>query len=303
MYHRILPKREIKPWIQSGMYVHPETLNMHLEFLRQYFNIQPLKTLCHSDESTSSKPRCILTFDDGWRDFQDYGYSVLQQHYSPATVFLPTSFIDTNKWFWTDRLGYILFYIQGISQLQGKITKGPIKDLLYTILQMRGPLIERIERSIALLKKYSIKLIEQVLDSLEESNMEIAEKNRTFLTWSEVLSLKNSGLISFGSHTVNHNILTNLDNNIEVEEEIFASKNELIRQKAVDDDYVSFCYPNGNYNLSIKEKVAKEYSLACTTEFGSNGLSYDPFSLRRIAIHEDMTKTKGLLGCRILGIF
>jgi peptidoglycan/xylan/chitin deacetylase (PgdA/CDA1 family) len=39
----------------------------------------------------------VLTFDDGYRDFYTEAFPVLQQYGFTATVFLPTSFIDTGK--------------------------------------------------------------------------------------------------------------------------------------------------------------------------------------------------------------
>jgi len=82
------------------------------------------------------------------------------------------------------------------------------------------------------------------------------------------------------------------------------SKERLIAEKVVDKPFIPFSYPNGNYNEKIAWMVKEVgYNLAVTTESGWNHLGSDPFALRRIAIHQDMTSTEAMFGCRILNIF
>jgi peptidoglycan/xylan/chitin deacetylase (PgdA/CDA1 family) len=90
----------------------------------------------------------------------------------------------------------------------------------------------------------------------------------------------------------------------EVEEELTRSKEELIVHKAVDPSFIAFSYPNGNYNEEICHMVKEAgYSLAVTTEKGWNYKGLDPFILKRFPIHQDITSTEAMLGCRIAGLF
>lgn len=51
------------------------------------------------DESTRSKKVICLTFDDGYQNFADFAYPVLEKHDQVATVFLVSDLIGkTNQW-------------------------------------------------------------------------------------------------------------------------------------------------------------------------------------------------------------
>jgi peptidoglycan/xylan/chitin deacetylase (PgdA/CDA1 family) len=285
------------------MYVCSDTLDKHIYYLNHYFEIQSFANLSLSNHKYSSKPTCILTFDDGWRDFYDHAFPILKKHSVPATIFLPTGYIGTHRLFWTDRLGHALQSLENNPTSCNHDNRNTVENLVYSITHKKGSFSGKLEQSISLLKQYPSDTIENVLSYLESLAGDNTGGERAFLSWDEVRDLKESGLVSFGSHTVNHSILTNIENDKEVEKELTDSKSELIRQGAVgENEPIPFCYPNGNYNQAIKEKVSKVYNWACTTKSGMNGPDSDPCTLRRIALHEDMSQTKGLLGCRILEI-
>ena len=69
------------------------------------------------------------------------------------------------------------------------------------------------------------------------------------------------------------------------------------------DRYLIFCYPNGNYSDKIVSMVQDAgYHLAVTTQKGWNIQRSNPFTLRRIGIHQDMSSTIPLFACRIAGL-
>jgi len=57
------------------------------------------------------------------------------------------------------------------------------------------------------------------------------------------------------------------------------------------------------HTIEGKRGQASFFRITVTRENGSNHLESNPFTLRRIAIHQDMTSTEAMLGCRILNIF
>src|SRR3989339_1110248 len=126
MYHRIVPTRVVTTELEPGMYVTAETFARHIAFLAKHFTIVPLADL-FSVQSEPGKPRCAITFDDGWHDFLLHAFLVLERFQAPSTVFLPTNFIGTEKEFWTDTVARLLSREQ---ELQQALALVPFKDKL-----------------------------------------------------------------------------------------------------------------------------------------------------------------------------
>lgn len=306
MYHRVIPSHEVKQGVQAGMYVEPETFKTHLCFLRKYFEIVPLSEIsCHfkaNHGSSNNKPLCALTFDDGWHDFYENAYPMLKSYGVPATVFLPTDFIGTRDWFWTDRLGYLFAKKENCTSLP-KPNRPSGNHAVNQLEALKGSQESRLEAAIAMLKGYHKDEISKVLSELSVRwELDPGPPGRAFFSWEETREMAQSGLIAFGSHTASHQILTTLSDE-EVQDELLRSKERLIAEKVADDSFIPFCYPNGSYNENIARMVKEAgYSLAVIIGKGWNHANSDPFTLRRIGIHQDMTSTEAMFGCRIAGI-
>jgi peptidoglycan/xylan/chitin deacetylase (PgdA/CDA1 family) len=306
MYHRILPSGLAKPWTQAGMYVDPDTFEMHIRFLKQYFQVVSLLEKFSSNQTMgktrSIRPVCILTFDDGWRDFYEFAYPVLKRNQVPATVFLPTGYIGTNVWFWTDRLARFLASATPPTKPELSGSK-PDNSLVEKIAGLKGVYEERLETAILILKNRSDKEVKEVVEGLEDrGNIGSVPVKPMFLNWEEVREMGRSGLVSFGSHTHNHQILVHLKEG-EVREELVLSKKILLREGVVDPSFIPFCYPNGNLNERIARMVREAgYHAAVSTVEGWNDADVSPYELKRVAIHQDMTVSREMFGCRIVDI-
>jgi len=105
-----------------------------------------------------------------------------------------------------------------------------------------------------------------------------------YLSPSQIHDMKNNN-ISFGSHTVSHQILTNLTEE-GIVREIKGSKDMLELQLGQKINF--FAYPVGtrvDFNDKIVEVVkACKYSCACSNMYGMNGKNADIFALKRIGI-------------------
>lgn len=306
MYHRIIQNKEIEPGIQEGMYVQSETFKMHICYLKKYFKIIPLSEIYYQYKNKSfikNNPICVLTFDDGWYDFYKFAYPILVAQGIPATVFLPTKYIGTGNRFWTDQVSNI--FLQKNNQKYSKNKKSISKNtIIKKLASLEGQTNYKIESAISILKKYRVDEVSNILSELKNIwCIDEVLSERAFLNWKEVSEMAESSLITFGSHTNNHNILTYL-NNEEIYEEMMESKNWLLSEGIVNDSFIPFCYPNGNYDdrvIKIVEEVG--YSVAVTTDRGWNNANTPRFTLKRVGIHQDISSTKELFGCRITNIF
>lgn len=301
MYHRItLPEETIQP----GMYVTPDTFDRHLQFLRKNFTIIPLKellpVLTDKKDYSFEKPVCVITFDDGWKDFYDHAFPLLCKYNMPATVFLPTGFIGSNNKFWTDIFANLLLRKDNVSPVVN--VDSEFSEIIGQLNSLQGNYENKLEQGIAILKALPKVTILKLLDELSGLwGVTDVFSERDFISWSEVEEMKATELISFGSHTVSHEILTTVTEK-EVCSELVDSKNELLEKGVMDNSCLSFCYPNGGFTREITEMVRDAgYQIAVTTRDGWNQNDENIVALNRVGIHQDMTSSIPLFASRLAG--
>jgi len=149
--------------------------------------------------------------------------------------------------------------------------------------------LDNYEIAIPLLIKYKIKATFFVVSNFIDKKINlIDEKKWFFMDWVHLNEINNNNLFEVGIHTVNHKILSTLNDN-EVFTEIFDSKlcieNKLNRRIDI------FAYPYGN-GFHIKKSalhVLKKlnFKLACTTYFNTNHSEFNNLLINRIVINEN----------------
>ena len=76
----------------------------------------------------AGKPNlAVLTFDDGYRNNITYGLPILTKLNIPATIYVSSGHVKSQKPFWFDRLDYVL------QQLSGQRTKITIAGRSFTL--------------------------------------------------------------------------------------------------------------------------------------------------------------------------
>ena len=153
-----------------------------------------------------------------------------------------------------------------------------------------------IERS----KRYSESDLFKKLDMME-NELGISTKNPVpdMLSWEQLQEMHTSGLVEVGSHTCRHIRLTETIDSVLMEQEIVDSKRRL--EKRFGEKVDTFCYPNGDYTPAAVEMVSKTYSAACTTQMGWNKDDLNPWLLKRIAVHDDISSTRAAFLARLSG--
>ena len=92
-----------------------------------------------------------------------------------------------------------------------------------------------------------------------------AEHIDSFLTWDQVREMAAGG-IDFGSHTVNHQLLTTIPSD-KVQEEVRGSRRGI--EKELGKEIVAFSYPNGDCDAESRRIVVDNgFDLAFGTEPG-----------------------------------
>jgi hypothetical protein len=110
------------------------------------------------------------------------------------------------------------------------------------------------------------------------------EERYRFLRWDEVRALSARG-VEFGAHTVNHAILSTLDDE-QLRREITESKRGI--EAVLGHECYAFAYPNGSaadFGPRDQEALRKAgYRCAFALDGGLNGTRPDLFALRRVNI-------------------
>lgn len=296
MYHRVLPSdHEEIELVEPGMYVTPETLDMHLKLLRGIGEIVHLDDYQFAKRNNRSYPKraIAITFDDGWFDNYKYAFPVLKRNNAKASIFLVTHMMDTKKMFWPERLTTILKSdeLNESFSLIAPDEKSWLESIGYKKNIVNDHLSQNhISQLISSAKSYSEADIIAILDRITAAiGLKDTHSKRTVLTWDEFLEMRDSGLVSAGSHTCNHIRLTDKLDEVQETREIRDSKLEI--EEKIGDKVVSFCYPNGDTCRRAREKVEKLYSLSVSTSKGINRPKDGFHMLRRISLHDDMSNT------------
>jgi peptidoglycan/xylan/chitin deacetylase (PgdA/CDA1 family) len=276
MYHRVLPAAEVSStYVQPAMYVTSDTFERHLAFLKEHVEVVPLSDLLEKWTTGTWDPSaryCALTFDDGWLDNYRHAYPLLRAYAAPATIFLPTDLIGSGESLWSDRLGRLL------------------------AARRRGTPDEwnaDIERA----KTLADGDRQQLIDALAaDAGDDGRQPTRAFMNWDEVAEMSCNG-ISFGSHTATHADLTRLSPPA-LERELRAPL-EVLRARAIT-TVPMLAYPNGDYTATVAAAAqAAGYRAALTTRPGLEDACPDLFALKRIAVHEDVSRSAASLSFHI----
>ena len=312
MYHRVLRDSDpLIPNLQPGIYVTRSSFERQVQYLLAHYKILSFPDLLSAWNRGSLDARvryCVLTFDDGWEDTFSCAFPVLRWHRVPATIFLATSYIGSSQWFWTDRLSYLLACARRaqLSPTQRRDLRALADTLNWADLpaflglppdSSRGCVTRILDGAVEAFKTLPSDRIEHFLDRFAHTLEAHIPNQRVFLSWDEVCEMSEHGM-SFGSHTVTHPILTNIQLQ-QVDQELGNSL-ETLRSKPIASLPV-FCYPNGSYNETIKDRVkAAGYVAAVTVDCGTETKQpRDLFAIRRLGIHQDVTRTPALFSLHL----
>ena len=273
MYHRVCPNDNT--WSYTGL--SPKYFEKQMKYLRTNFEILSLETLGQYIQSGESLPKksVVITFDDGYKDNFLYAYTILKKYNIPATVFLATGFIGTDKLLWWDKIGYVL---ENTSVKEFELdTIGHYK---LNSLADRIIATNRITEQIKSIPDENKHHTEKELLKTLEVEIPPGLGNNLLLNWEEVAEMSTGG-ISFGAHTVNHPILTNLPIE-QAKSEIMISKKDL--EARLDRPVTTFSYPNGDRNAELVEFVSNSgFTCAVSTKPGRLINTKDnPYELNRM---------------------
>lgn len=287
-YHRVLPKQDPRRLFeQPGMVVAPEHLENHINLLKRR-GAQPTFLDDWLDRREQGAPLPALsyavTFDDGWQDNFEYAYPVLKRTNTPATIFLVSALIGSDRAFWPEHVLYLLTQehtadvLADLSWLRPYVGALPFGERAASLAEADG-VINRLK---ALDDETILQHLQQTLD--KQPQLKLPEQYRYILNPEEINTLYQSKLIRFGAHTRHHYRLNRLTQNQQLEDEIVGCKQELAEK--LPHAVTLFCYPNGDITDNGEALVGTHYRGACTTQTGMNTDATSPWHLKRFNLHD-----------------
>lgn len=298
MYHRILNSTDTVPYyVQPGMYVTSKSFAQQLAFLKDNYDVIFLEDIVHKIlNGESIGQTCAITFDDGWLDNYTEAYPLLIKYKVPATIFLSSGFVGTNKIFWPEELCcYLELFCKDKFPLRG--VSASVQSYFDRINMFSNDSREGFfDKAINILKTYSLEDREKILTFFRTATP--FSFPRQMMNWHEVNEMHTSGMVSFGSHTHNHVILDQVSQ-VTVMSEITKSLDEIENRLGIKVNL--FAYPNGNFTESIQNVLVENgYLAAVTTRKGYFDHKAPLMAIPRIGIHEDVSSTLPLFRSRIL---
>jgi peptidoglycan/xylan/chitin deacetylase (PgdA/CDA1 family) len=304
MYHRVLPASDWNAsWSHPAIIVTPQTFARHMQVVTEHFTALTLDEFAAvPGRRDGGKPRCLVTFDDGWADNYEHAWPVLRRFGVPATIFLPVDYIDTARMFWQERLGAVLWEIASRARTDGefRVRVGPVLRRWSLNLALTGDSDPRRSVIDAVRAQKAAPDVDPTAMTTEltalVADRPISNTADKFLTWAQIKEMA-SGKISFGGHGAAHHILTAVPPGTAAQD--IARSADVLRNH-LGAQPLAFAYPNGNWSPDVIGHVQSAgYRLAFTTP---QHPAAGPFAIRRVGIHEHVTSSESLLYARLAGL-
>ena len=300
MYHRVLDKHNPQfEYTQEGLRVTPHTFEQQVKTLKSDYELISLSTLCGwliSDQPVPART-AVITFDDGWADNYEFAFPILRKHGVPATIFVSTDFIESERVFWFQRAAVI--------QKQGALSKPDVVTILERIIQNNagvngiekidpvrlGDAFQDVDSFLEQLKVLPPEIIDLILDEFAGVVDVDWSADKYTLTWEQIREMQESG-IEFGSHACSHRILPQLTRD-EIYRELSVSRSIMEQKLGRTVDLLA--YPNGSYDDRVIS-VARDagYRAALAVQPAEIGGRADLFALPRMPVSQNLSA--GLFG-------
>lgn len=287
MYHRVADLI-VDPW---NIAVSPRHFAGHMQALSEIAEVVPLEALPEIVRGgVRSTPVAALTFDDAYLDSLTAAKPVLDSLNVPATVFVPTGWIDDPRPMWWDRLAHVMFtapevpgrmdlHVGGVDfswQMPDVARAGPAGR------KARAQLHRSIWVRLRTLPNDDARheVVNALVAALRTDETSVADARP--LSAAELRTLAACGRVSIGSHAVTHPSLPGLSREAKAWEIGHSAEQceQLTGRRPS-----TFAYPFGDLDDESVELVRDAgYSLACSTREDLYWDGDDVFVLPRVAV-------------------
>ncbi len=293
----------------ASLLVSAATLRRQLEQLgrtRDLVSLSDARRILAEPPRGAARRRDVVavTFDDGYADVHAVALPILERLRVPATAFVVTGLVGTERRLPHDRIFAALAELarRGIPPQAAGLAR-PVQTLLDSCAEP-GP-AATLDRLIATLPNGQLLAVADALGArVGMAHADLPEGTR-LSTWEELRALDAAG-VSIGGHTVTHAVLPNLPL-ARARREIAGCRDAIAER--LGRPPLHFAYPNGYHTPAVRALVGEcGFETAVTTEDRENVRGGDPLALRRKMIWENTTLgpagySPSLATCNLEGVF
>lgn len=263
MYHGVMPD-EVAQAEGDSLQVRVSDFRQQMEFLKKNYEVCSLHEAHSRLGKPGSRPRAVVTFDDGYANNYLSAFPILRELGIPAIILPVTGMIGTDRVFWWDRL-----------QLAAPGIEAVEADFIRSLKRLRPQAVEQQVDGYLLRKGLTV-------DPAQTAHFRVLNRD-------EIAEMAASGLIEFGCHCHNHEPLNTLHWR-EIEATLQASSAYL---EALVGPVRYFAAPYGDYdNYTFPSLRLFQFELALSTEEGLMGAASDRFRIPRLDIERDCSLAK-----------
>ena len=299
LYHRVT-QLDTDPQLLA---VGPDRFDQHLAYLREHATPLSLAELVERTAQDEIPQRAVvITFDDGYADNLDQAKPVLERYRVPATVFVTTSGIASEREFWWDDLGRLLLdspselaadAIMSIGGVDVRIPRGayaPRQEYAgWTVLHADAPTprhaaYRRLCEAIRPLDMESRTATIAAIEAKLGLGRTVRPTHRA-MNVDQLRQLADGGLVEVGAHTLTHPVLSALQPEVQ--------RREIVESKRILEDTLglpvrAFSYPFGgrrDYTAETADLVRTAgFTSACANVPGLVTADADLLQLPRVLV-------------------
>lgn len=257
MYHRIAAERAALPNMARGLAsATAAEFERQLQEVSRRFRVIGLDELLtlREDPTVHGKQNlAMVTFDDGYRDFMDAAWPVIERCEIPVTMFIATALPDAGVPYWWDQLAYSIRVTEATEVAWGSqqlpLQSGQERDAAYRAIH------DDLQRMPTAASLQEVAALTATLDS--------GVAPSEVLGWEEIRQLQGAGL-TIGAHSHAHHRLDMLGPD-ELRADLETCRAILARELGAEPR--AFAYPTGYFDPRVARAVEDAgFEVAFTTQ-------------------------------------
>ena len=258
-FHRIINEDEKSNFDLANFEVTIQRFKELIEFYQsQGFEIVTLDKFITNNMDRQKK--VVFTFDDGYEDIQSKILPVIKEYKIPITIFCVQNYLNRTLIKWDYILDRIVAESNDLNQLLSHceiiptVPKSNLQKInVYKLIKDKFKLLNN-NKNFHIIEDFCLKFGENKVSSV----------NNLLLNEEQLKSLSKESLVTIGSHSSNHYVMTEI-NDEEVNKELINSR--LYLENLCQREIKHFCFPYGACGQrEINATEATCYASSLTTQ-------------------------------------